>query len=186
MPMPTAARRPARRRACRWCRAPTTPGPALGRTPGSVLHTLQQWLDQGTLRRFGVVVRHHELGFDANAMTVFDIPTPRSTPAWRHWRMTGVTLAYRRERAPRAGPTTCTAWCMAATAGRAGNVARAIAEAAWRNIRTSAVLAAASSRPARGASAPRAGAPGPSHAPGARCCRRMTPACWSACTVTCR
>ncbi len=39
---------------------------ALGRTPESVLHTLQQWLDQGTVRRIGAIVRHHELGFDAN------------------------------------------------------------------------------------------------------------------------
>ena len=38
---------------------------ALGRTPESVLHTLQQWLDQGTVRRIGAIVRHHELGFDA-------------------------------------------------------------------------------------------------------------------------
>ena len=43
---------------------------ALGRTPESVLHTLQQWLDQGTVRRIGAIVRHHELGYTANAMVV--------------------------------------------------------------------------------------------------------------------
>jgi DNA-binding Lrp family transcriptional regulator len=39
-----------------------------------VLATLQRWLAPGLLKRFGVVVRHHELGFDANAMTVWDVP----------------------------------------------------------------------------------------------------------------
>ena len=74
---------------------------ALGRTPASVLATLQQWLDQGTLRRIGAIVRHHELGFDANAMTVFDIPEAAvDTCGEALARETGVTLAYRRERAP--------------------------------------------------------------------------------------
>ncbi|MBU3724684.1 MAG: Lrp/AsnC family transcriptional regulator [Burkholderiaceae bacterium] len=39
-----------------------------------VLSSLQEWLDTGLLRRFGTVVRHHEFGFDANAMTVFEVP----------------------------------------------------------------------------------------------------------------
>jgi hypothetical protein len=29
------------------------------------------------VRRFGAIVRHHELGFDANAMTVFNVPDAR-------------------------------------------------------------------------------------------------------------
>jgi len=73
---------------------------ALGRTPESVLHTLQQWLDQGTVRRIGAIVRHHELGFDANAMTVFNIPDAQADTCGEALaRVTGVTLAYRRERA---------------------------------------------------------------------------------------
>ena len=73
---------------------------ALGRTPASVLATLQQWLDQGTLRRIGAIVRHHELGFDANAMTVFNIPDAQVDACGEALaRVTGVTLAYRRERA---------------------------------------------------------------------------------------
>ena len=47
---------------------------ALGQRPEAVIATLQGWLRQGTLRRFGVVVRHHEAGFSHNAMTVFDVP----------------------------------------------------------------------------------------------------------------
>lgn len=85
---------------------PLTPRPfdawarKLGRTPESVLHTLQQWLDQGTVRRIGAIVRHHELGFDANAMTVFNIPDHAVDACGEALaRITGVTLAYRRERA---------------------------------------------------------------------------------------
>ena len=71
---------------------------ALGRTPDSVLHTLQQWLDQGTVRRIGAIVRHHELGFDANAMTVFNIPDAQVDAFGEALsRISGVTLAYRRE-----------------------------------------------------------------------------------------
>ena len=73
---------------------------ALGRTGESVLQTLQQWLDQGTLRRIGAIVRHHELGFDANAMSVFNVPDALvDTCGEALARVTGVTLAYRRERA---------------------------------------------------------------------------------------
>ena len=85
---------------------PLTPRPfddwahALGRTPEAVLLTLQQWLDQGTLRRMGAIVRHHELGFGANAMTVFDIPDVAVDALGEALaREPGVTLAYRRERA---------------------------------------------------------------------------------------
>ena len=73
----------------------------LGRTPDDVLNTLQQWLDAGTLRRLGAIVRHHELGFDANAMTVFDVPAAQVDACGeRLAREPGVTLAYRREPAP--------------------------------------------------------------------------------------
>lgn len=72
----------------------------LGRTLESVLCTLQQWLDQGTVRRIGAIVRHHELGFDANAMTVFNIPDAQVDACGEALaQVRGVTLAYRRERA---------------------------------------------------------------------------------------
>ena len=74
---------------------------ALDRTPEAVLHTLQQWLDAGTLRRLGAIVRHHELGFDANAMTVFNVPAAQVDACGELLaREPGVTLAYRREPAP--------------------------------------------------------------------------------------
>ncbi|MFP8777175.1 Lrp/AsnC family transcriptional regulator [Hydrogenophaga sp. RWCD_12] len=73
---------------------------ALGRGQIWVLERIGDWLDQGRLKRFGVVVRHHELGFDANAMTVFDVPNDQVDACGQALaEQTGVTLAYRRSRA---------------------------------------------------------------------------------------
>jgi len=72
----------------------------LGCVPETVLAKLQDWLDCGTLRRFGAIVRHHEFGFDANAMTVFNVPDAHvDERGHRLAQEAGVTLAYRRERA---------------------------------------------------------------------------------------
>jgi siroheme decarboxylase len=72
----------------------------LGWREARVRQTLQRWLELGTLRRFGVVVRHHELGFDQNAMTVFDVPDAEVDACGAALaRQPGVTLCYRRARA---------------------------------------------------------------------------------------
>jgi DNA-binding Lrp family transcriptional regulator len=61
---------------------------------------LERWLREGTLRRFGVIVRHHEAGFRHNAMTVFDVPDDVVDACGKRLAgERGVTLAYRRERA---------------------------------------------------------------------------------------
>ena len=49
-------------------------GETCGRTEADVIQTLAGWLADGTLRRFGVVVRHRELGYRANAMCVWAVP----------------------------------------------------------------------------------------------------------------
>lgn len=73
---------------------------ALGTTHQAVLGRLQAWLDDGTLKRFGVIVRHHELGYAANAMTVFDVPDAEADACGEALaKVPGVTLAYRRRRA---------------------------------------------------------------------------------------
>ncbi|WP_066338998.1 siroheme decarboxylase subunit beta [Azohydromonas lata] len=72
----------------------------LGRDTGAVLDTLQGWLARGTLRRFGVVVRHHELGISHNAMCVFDVADEQVDAAGALLaQQPGVTLCYRRRRA---------------------------------------------------------------------------------------
>lgn len=72
----------------------------LGCDGDRVVETLARWLREGTLKRFGAIVRHHELGFDANAMTVFDVPDDEVDARGAALARDGaVTLAYRRERA---------------------------------------------------------------------------------------
>ncbi len=72
----------------------------LGCSEGDLLATISRWLDRGTLRRFGVVGRHHELGFDRNAMTVFDVPDDEVDACGAALAaQPGVTLCYRRARA---------------------------------------------------------------------------------------
>jgi siroheme decarboxylase len=72
---------------------------ALNRSPEQVLATLGVWLQAGCLRRFGTIVRHHELGFAANAMTVFDVPDEQVDHCGQALAaQAGITLAYRRER----------------------------------------------------------------------------------------
>ena len=76
----------------RWARE-------LGRDPDELLATLGGWLADGTLKRFGAVVRHHELGYASNAMTVFDVPDAEVDARGEALsRVPGVTLAYRRTR----------------------------------------------------------------------------------------
>jgi DNA-binding Lrp family transcriptional regulator len=73
----------------------------LGCDATQVLRTLERWLRDGALKRFGVIVRHHEVGFDANAMTVFDVPDDIVDACGDALaREPAVTLAYRRARAP--------------------------------------------------------------------------------------
>ncbi len=73
---------------------------ALGRPAAELTATVGRWLADGTLKRFGAIVRHHELGFAANAMAVFDVPDDLVDACGEKLaREQAVTLAYRRERA---------------------------------------------------------------------------------------
>ncbi len=72
---------------------------SLGWAPDRVQAVIQRWVAQGTLRRMGVVVRHHDLGISANAMTVLNVPDAEVDAAGaRLAQQAGVTLCYRRER----------------------------------------------------------------------------------------
>ena len=68
-------------------------------TEAEVLITLQAWLEAGLIKRLGVVVRHHELGYTANAMCVWDVPDEAASAIGQRLAgMPGVTLCYRRAR----------------------------------------------------------------------------------------
>lgn len=86
---------------------------ALGWHVDEVLDTLARWLAEGTLKRFGTIVRHHELGFAANAMAVFDVPDALADLFGRRLAHdSGVSLAYRRERADAAFGWPYNLFCM--------------------------------------------------------------------------
>jgi DNA-binding Lrp family transcriptional regulator len=66
-----------------------------------VIERLRALTDSGVIRRLGIVVRHHELGYRANAMTVWDVPDDQvRDAAERLVRLPYVTLCYRRPRRP--------------------------------------------------------------------------------------
>jgi siroheme decarboxylase len=72
----------------------------LGISEAEVISLLRRMLADGRIRRIGAVIRHRRLGFEANAMVVWDVPDPlvRDLGA----RVAGdssVTLCYLRARA---------------------------------------------------------------------------------------
>lgn len=72
---------------------------AAGMQESALVERLAEWLDDGCIKRLGVVVRHHELGYKANAMVVFDVPDATVGAVGRRLaREAGVTLCYRRQR----------------------------------------------------------------------------------------
>lgn len=84
---------------------PLTPRPyktlatALGATEEAVIATLQNWLNSGLIKRLGIVVQHRKLGYVANAMVVWDIPSETVDQiAAKIAAENCVTLCYRRPR----------------------------------------------------------------------------------------
>jgi DNA-binding Lrp family transcriptional regulator len=74
-------------------------GARLGLGEVEVMARLQQMQTRGVIRRFGVVVRHHEVGYGANAMVVWDVPDEQVRELGRC--LAGfdfITLCYRRPR----------------------------------------------------------------------------------------
>ena len=70
-----------------------------GMTEREVIDAIARWTEQGIIRRWGVVVRHRELGYRANAMAVWNVPdTTVAEVGMRLAREPRVTLAYRRAR----------------------------------------------------------------------------------------
>ncbi len=74
-------------------------GERIGLAEHEVRTRLSRLLENGDMRRLGVVVRHRELGYTANAMVVWDIPDNRVSKLGRLiGRQPFVNLCYRRPR----------------------------------------------------------------------------------------
>lgn len=73
----------------------------MGVSEAAVCECLRRWCTQGILRRFGLVLRHHELGWSYNAMVVFDLaPDAVDGAGPLLAAQDGVTLCYERTPAP--------------------------------------------------------------------------------------
>ncbi len=78
---------------------------AAGMSEAEVISRLRRLAERGVIRRLGVVVRHRELGYTANAMVVWDVPDDRVAELGRCLAAYPfVTLCYRRPRRPPAWP----------------------------------------------------------------------------------
>jgi siroheme decarboxylase len=76
-------------------------GAGLGMAEDEVIRRIEGMRAAGIIRRFGVIVRHHELGFRANAMAVWDIADERvGDIGTQLGDAAEVTLCYRRPRRP--------------------------------------------------------------------------------------
>ncbi len=98
-------------------------GAPLGLSEKQVLAAVDALQRAGAIKRLGVVVRHRELGFAANAMVVWDVPDARVDAAGE-WlaSQAGVTLCYRRPRRPPRWPYNL--FCMIHGRGRDAVLAR--------------------------------------------------------------
>ncbi len=64
-----------------------------------VIQRLRQLIDTGVIKRYGVVVRHRELGYKANGMVVWNVPDDRVSELGSCiGKFPCVTLSYRRPR----------------------------------------------------------------------------------------
>ena len=80
-------------------------GERIGIGEVEVIARLRRLIDDGVIKRFGVIVRHRELGYRANAMVVWDVPDLRIGDAGRILAaLPFVTLCYRRPRRPPVWP----------------------------------------------------------------------------------
>lgn len=76
-----------------------TLGQTVGMAETEVIERLSALTQAGIIRRLGVIVRHHELGYRANAMVVWDIPDSEvAEVGHRLGACPEVSLCYRRPR----------------------------------------------------------------------------------------
>jgi len=74
-------------------------GAKAGMSESEVLERLSWMIANGTIRRFGIVARHHELGYRANAMVVWNVPDDQVDELGRSLAAVDfITLCYCRPR----------------------------------------------------------------------------------------
>lgn len=80
-------------------------GKRIGLAENDVIARLEALAACGVIKRLGLVLRHHELGYRANAMTVWDVPDEKTRAVGKALSdLPFVTLCYRRPRRPPVWP----------------------------------------------------------------------------------
>jgi len=76
-------------------------GRSIGLSESETIARLGNLIGQGVIQRLGVIVRHHELGYRANAMVVWDVADAAVAMAGRSLAgLPFVSLCYQRPRRP--------------------------------------------------------------------------------------
>lgn len=71
----------------------------IGSTEQLVIDCISDWIENGLIKRFGLVVKHHKLGYNANAMVVWNVQDNQVDDIGERIKQSGlVTLCYRRPR----------------------------------------------------------------------------------------
>lgn len=74
-------------------------GAETGISESERLERLSWMVVNGTIKRFGIVIRHHEPGYKVDTMTVWNIPDNQVDELGRHLaNVDFITLCYRRPR----------------------------------------------------------------------------------------
>jgi len=74
-------------------------GKQIGMTESAVISRLSELLEDGTIKRLGIVVRHRKLGYRSNAMVVWDVPDDEVAELGKCLgQFDFITLCYRRPR----------------------------------------------------------------------------------------
>ena len=75
-------------------------GETVGMTESEVVDKIREWQEDGTIRRFGAMVRHQRLGYKANAMSAWNVPDERAEEVGQALAATEeVSHCYQRPRA---------------------------------------------------------------------------------------
>ncbi len=71
----------------------------IGSTEQNVINCIESWINNGLIKRFGLVIKHHKLGYNHNAMVVWNVSDALVDEIGERIKQSGlVTLCYRRPR----------------------------------------------------------------------------------------
>lgn len=71
----------------------------IGGTEEGVIRCIEEWIESGLIKRFGLVIKHHNVGYSSNAMVVWNVSDDVVDELGEQIKQSGlVSLCYRRPR----------------------------------------------------------------------------------------